>query len=115
MASQAASEKGQSFGPSRPSSASADEHSEISCFTNESGSLPRVHSNPLFAEEAGDAVRQKKSSAGTDLPADAHSSREKGPGTESAVAADERGMGALGQALNASPKLVRDDFCSVKL
>ena len=113
LTSQPASEVVQSFGPSRPSSASADEQSEISCFTDESGSLSRVHSNPLYAEEAGAGARQTKSGASTDLPADAHTSREVRPGLESAVTADERVMGALGRVSNTSLKTVRAGLCSV--
>ena len=108
QASQPASEEAQSLSPRRPSSASADAQSEISCFTDGSGRLSRVHSNPLFAEEAASGVRQKRGSTGTSLPGDAPSSKEGGAEAESNPAADERIMGALGKVLDTSLKLVRE-------
>ena len=106
-ASQPVSDKLQSLAPSRPSSASADGHSEISCFTDESGSLSRMHSNPLYAEEAADGVRRTKSSTGDRVPADPNPSRERDPEAESALAANKRMTGALRQVLNKSLKLTR--------
>lgn len=105
LASHLASDKPHSLDPSCPSSVSADGQSEISCFTDESGSLSRVHSNPLFAEEAPDGARRKKSSTGDTLPVDPYSSRGRGPEAEGTLAANERMTGALRQVLSRSLKL----------
>lgn len=93
--------------PSPPAAASVDGRSDSSPFKDESGSLSRVHSNPLFSEEADLTAKEVERNASKLQPAAADLDGKHGRGGESASVADERVMGALGQVLDTSMKLVR--------